>query len=182
MVSESCSLFRCQETLNGKLVAGRRWSSVKLIADSFLLVAVSRTVPGVLCGDSGLVNKEFCCSLVGANCCNATLGNVFGRPYVLATSAATTTVNYTNGTSTATAINMAPSKLNELLCITIDSAKNFGRAMSCFIRHLLPESGAAEQTVQRRPRRRQPHAIKACKVPATKPPKAIMYAETPKAV
>lgn len=73
---------------------------VKLITGSLLLVAPSRTIAAVPCGDSGNFNGAFCCSLEATtSCCNATFGNVFGRPYAPATLAATT-VNDTNNTST----------------------------------------------------------------------------------
>ena len=63
-------------------------------------MAPFRTIAAVPCGDSGNFNGEFCCSLVGnINCCNATFGNVFGKPYAPAVLAATT-VNDTSGTST----------------------------------------------------------------------------------
>lgn len=71
-----------------------------LIAGSFIIVAPSRGVFAVPCGDSGNFNGLFCCSLkVSTSCCNATFGNVFGKPFAPATLAATT-VNDTNGSST----------------------------------------------------------------------------------
>lgn len=71
-----------------------------LIADSCVLVAPFRSIAAVPCGDSGNFNGAFCCSLVAnISCCNATFGNVFGRPFAPATLEATT-VNVTNGSST----------------------------------------------------------------------------------
>ena len=65
-----------------------------------VLVAPFRSVPAVPCGDSGNFNGEFCCSLVAnTSCCNATFGNVFGKPFAPVTLAATT-VNVTNSTDT----------------------------------------------------------------------------------
>lgn len=73
-----------------------------LISGSLVPVAPFRTIAAVPCGDSGNFNGAFCCSLVAnTSCCNATFGNVFGRPYAPATVAATT-VNDTSDTSTAT--------------------------------------------------------------------------------
>ena len=63
-------------------------------------MAPFRGVPAVPCGDSGNFNGEFCCSLeANTSCCNATFGNVFGKPFAPGTLAATT-VNVTNGTNT----------------------------------------------------------------------------------
>lgn len=63
-------------------------------------MATSGGVPAVPCGPEGNFNGEFCCSLSATtSCCNATFGNVFGKPFAPATLAATT-VNDTNGTST----------------------------------------------------------------------------------
>lgn len=65
-------------------------------------MAPFRSIAAVPCGDSGNFNGEFCCSLVAnTSCCNATFGNVFGRPFAPAALAATT-VNDTNGTVTTT--------------------------------------------------------------------------------
>lgn len=82
------------------LVAESQWYSIKLIASSLILVAPFRTIAAVPCGDSGNFNGAFCCSLVATtSCCNATFGNVFGKPYAPTTLAATP-VNDTNGSST----------------------------------------------------------------------------------
>ncbi len=67
-------------------------------------MATSRTVPAVPCGDSGNFNGEFCCSVEAAtSCCNATFGNVFGKPFAPATLA----VNDANATSTTVALTTA---------------------------------------------------------------------------
>lgn len=65
-----------------------------------VLVGQSKGVPAVPCGDSGNFNGLFCCSLeADTSCCNATFGNVFGKPFAPVTLAATTsTANDTSST------------------------------------------------------------------------------------
>lgn len=78
----------------------KSWNSDNC-ASECLDVAPSRTIAAVPCGDSGNFNDLFCCSLhATTSCCNATFGNVFGKPFAPTTLAATS-VNDANGTSTA---------------------------------------------------------------------------------
>ena len=72
------------------------WNPVVLITARSILAGTSKPVPAVPCGDSGNFNGEFCCSLKGnISCCDATFGNVFGKPF-----APVATVNNTCGTNT----------------------------------------------------------------------------------
>ena len=66
------------------------------------LVAPSRAVAAVPCGDSGNYNGLFCCSLQqSTSCCNASFGNIFGKPFAPTTLAATN-VSDNNASSTTT--------------------------------------------------------------------------------
>ncbi len=77
-----------------------------LITDYYILAGRSFAVPAVPCGDSGKFDFEFCCLLQGnISCCDATFGNVFGKPFAPVTLAATT-VNDTCGTSTTAVATM----------------------------------------------------------------------------
>ena len=71
-----------------------------LVADCVFSAAPYRTIAAVPCGNSGNFNGDFCCSLEqSTSCCNASFGNIFGKPFAPVTLAATTT-NDTNSTST----------------------------------------------------------------------------------
>lgn len=73
--------------------------------DSLVLVDQSKGVPAVPCGDSGNFNGLFCCSVdAGTSCCNATFGNVFGKPFAPATLAATTTTTNDTGSTDASVV------------------------------------------------------------------------------
>ena len=83
-------------------LSGSRGSLMLMMAEIFSknLVGTSRIISAVPCGDSGNFNGLFCCSVEAAtSCCNATFGNVFGRPFAPTTLA----VNDANATSTAIA-------------------------------------------------------------------------------
>ena len=76
----------------------------RFASNSLALVATSRNVPAVPCGNSGNFNGLFCCSVEqNTSCCNSTFGNVFGKPFAPVTSAATA-VNDTSNTNTSAII------------------------------------------------------------------------------
>lgn len=73
--------------------------------NSLVLVGQSKGVPAVPCGDSGNFNGLFCCSTdADTSCCNATFGNVFGKPFAPVTLAATTTTANDTGSTDASAV------------------------------------------------------------------------------
>lgn len=72
-----------------------------LIMIFFVPVSQFKGAPAVPCGNSGNFNGLFCCSVeADTSCCNATFGNVFGKPFAPTTLASTTTTiaNDTNST------------------------------------------------------------------------------------
>ena len=74
------------------------------------LAAPFKAVAAVPCGDSGNYNGLFCCSLEqSTSCCNATFGNIFGKPFAPATlAAANASDNNGSSTTTVTTVTATP--------------------------------------------------------------------------